>query len=98
LIFTIILSNRARVVYEALGSDPSQKGRFKAVKKTLWFLSQNPRHRSLETHELVGMQGPNGEKVFEAYAQNETPAAWRVFWYYGPGKAEITIALIARHP
>lgn len=29
--------------------------------------------------------------VFEAYAENETPAAYRLFWYYGPEEKEITI-------
>ncbi len=27
-----------------------------------------------------GMIGPNGEEVFEAYAENNTPGAYRIFW------------------
>jgi hypothetical protein len=27
----------------------------------------------------------NNHKVFEAYVQQRTPAANRIFWYYGPG-------------
>jgi len=98
LIFSITLSDKARSVYRALESDPSQAGRFRLVKKALRFLSQNPRHQGLETHEFAGMQGPEGQDIFEAYVQNDTPAAWRVFWYYGPDKAEITVVLISRHP
>jgi len=36
--------------------------------------------------------------VFEAYAESKTPAAYRIFWYDGPGKNEITIIAITPHP
>jgi len=42
--------------------------------------------------------GPRGEKVFEAYAEQGTPAAYRIFWIYGPAKNEITILAITPHP
>jgi hypothetical protein len=58
----------------------------------------NPRHNSLQTHEYMSLKGPNGEKVFEAYAERSTPAAYRVFWYYGPSKGIITILAITSHP
>jgi len=44
------------------------------------------------------MKGPDGNKVFEAYAEQNTPAAYRVFWYYGPEKKQITILTITAHP
>jgi hypothetical protein len=44
------------------------------------------------------MIGPNGEEVFEAYAENNTPGAYRIFWVYGPGKDVITILAITAHP
>ena len=37
------------------------------------------------------------QKVFEAYAQNQTPDAYRVFWCYGPEKRQITLVAIAPH-
>jgi hypothetical protein len=43
-------------------------------------------------------QGPKGEKIFESYAQNKTPGAHRIFWYYGPGKRELTVVAITPHP
>jgi len=58
----------------------------------------NLRHPSLHTHEFTSLKGPNGEKVFEAYAENRTPAAFRVFWYYGPAPRELTIIAITPHP
>jgi hypothetical protein len=72
--------------------------RYKAVKKTIQLLASDPRHNSLQTHEFYSLKGPHGEKIFEAYAEQNTPAAYRVFWYYGPSKEQITIIAITRHP
>lgn len=74
------------------------EGLFKQVAKTIRFLGENPRHPSLHTHEYDTLTKMLGERVFEAYAQNRTPAAYRVFWYYGPGKQRITVFMITRHP
>ena len=62
------------------------------------YLESNLRHPSLNTHEFRSLKGPNGEKVFEAYAQHKTPGAYRVFWYYSPRKSMITIVAMAPHP
>jgi len=72
--------------------------RLKAVRKTLGYLEVNPRHPSLNTHKYSSMHGQNGEDVFEAYAENRTPAAYLIFWYYGPNKNKITILAITPHP
>lgn len=37
-------------------------------------------------------------KVFEVYVQQRAPAAYRIFWYYGPGGEKITIVAIQSHP
>jgi hypothetical protein len=73
---------------------------FKQLNKTLANLSTNPKHPSLHTHEYQSLENPlkKGEKVFEAYVQNQTPAAFRVFWCYGPKKSELTIVTITPHP
>ena len=73
-----------------------EEGLFKQVKKCIQLLKRNPRHPSLETHQyssIVNPYTPN-QKVFEAYAQQNTPAAYRVFWCHGPQKGEITVLLI----
>ena len=77
-----------------------QEGLFKQVHKTIGFLAENPKHPSLNTHEYDSIKNPydDSKKVFEAYAQNRTPGAYRVFWCYGPGKNEITIIAITPHP
>ncbi len=66
--------------------------------KTLHFLAQNPRHPSLNTHEIDVLSKKFDVKVFEAYLENNTPGARRLFWAYGPNKGEITILAVERHP
>jgi len=66
----------------ALENDPAKLRHLKAVVKSLGLLAQNPKHPSLNTHEFHSKAGPNGEKVFEAYAENKTPTAWRIFFCY----------------
>lgn len=61
-------------------------------------MATNLRHPSLKTHNYDTLSGPNEEEVFEAYVENKTPAAFRVFWYYGPGKGVITVIAITPHP
>ena len=76
------------------------EGLFKQVHKTLHLLSLNPRHPGLRTHAYDSLEHPfnPNEKVLEAYAQNRTPGAYRVFWCYGPEKGQITIIAITPHP
>jgi len=88
----------ARRQLEELERDKSLEKRLKAVRKTLGLMETNLRHPSLNTHEYKSLKGARGEKVFEAYAESRTPAAYRVFWHYGPGKGVITILSIFSHP
>lgn len=76
------------------------EGLFKQVAKTIKLLKENPRHPSLNTHEYSAIPNPfdKNAKVFEAYVQNKTPGAYRVFWCYGPDKKDITIIAITPHP
>jgi len=97
-LFELEWTKEAEETYYRLKGDASQKKRYKAVKKPIGFLAINPRHNSLQTHEYLSLKGPNGEKVFSAYAEQKTPAAYRVFWYYGPSRGTITIFAITSHP
>lgn len=96
--FELEWTDEAKAIYASLKSDASKKTQYKAVKKAIKYLANDPRHPSLQTHPFMSLIGPKGEKVFEAYAQQKTPAAYRVFWYYGPSKGIITIFVIAPHP
>jgi len=79
---------------------PRNEGLFKKVHKCISLLAENPRHPGLQTHEFRSLENPFNphEKVFEAYAQNRTPGAFRIFWCYGPATGEITIIAITPHP
>ena len=72
--------------------------RLREVRKALGYLETNPRSQALNTHEFHSLKGTNNEKVFEAYAENITTFAYRIFWQNGPGKNVITIIAITPHP
>ena len=96
--FDLEWTDEANETYNLLKVDAAQIKRYKAVRKTIKSLAKNPRHPSLQTHEFSSLKGPNREKVFVAYAEQKTPAAYRVFWYYGPLRGIITIFAITSHP
>ena len=91
--------------YSALETALSKAPIFEQVRKALSYLEIDPRHPSLNTHEFTSLAGANGEKMFEAYAQNNTPSAYRIFWHYGPDEIKgknripvITVVAITPHP
>lgn len=96
--FVLSFTEEAVENYTELEKNKSKDKRFKAVRKALGYLQTNPRHPGLNTHKYTSISGLNGEEVFEAYAENKTPAAYRIFWHYGPGKNEITVLAITPHP
>ena len=104
--FELKWTDEASSVYNSLKGDASKKAHYKTVKKAIKLLAQDPRHNSLQTHEFRSLIGPNGEKVFEAYTEQNTPNAYRLFWYYGRSEINskgkrtpvITIVTITPHP
>jgi len=96
--FFLTITETAKNTLIKLKNSPYQQKPFKAVTKALKFLLDNPRHPGLQTHEFTSLKGPKGEKVFEAYAQQDTPCAYRIFFYYGAIKGEIVIIAITKHP
>lgn len=96
--FNLLFTEEAGDNFDELEKQPDQLKHFKAVRKALAYLEKNPRHPSLNTHKYTAIQGEQGEEIFEAYAENKTPAAYRIFWHYGPGSKVITIVAITAHP
>jgi hypothetical protein len=91
--------------YTTLEKASSRTAIFEQVRKALGYLEIDPHHPSLHTHEFTSLTGANGEKLFEAYAQNRTPGAYRIFWHYGSDEVKgkkripvITIVAITPHP
>lgn len=96
--FKIRFTEEAKGQFLNLQHSPDKKVQFKAVGKALAYIIANLRHTSLKTHKFDEMESPFGGDVFESYAQNNTPGAFRIFWVYGPSRAEITILAITPHP
>lgn len=96
--FELYFSIQAEESLKVLETNPGFKKEFKAVCKALAYLEQNPKHPSLNTHKYESLSARYECQVFEAYAQNNTPGAYRIFWCYGPNKNNITILDIIAHP
>jgi hypothetical protein len=92
----LLFTTEAKTQLEAIAASDVRK--LKKIRKTLGLLESNLRHPSLRTHVYGSLQGLQGEKVFEAYVENNTPGAHRVFWHYGPGKDVLTVIAITGHP
>jgi len=98
MFFKLKFTEQADSDLDELENNKNLQKRLKAVRKSLGFLETNPKHPGLNTHKYNSLIGLKGEDVFEAYAENNTPAAYRIFWHYGSGKKVITIIAITAHP
>ena len=96
------IAEAARAGREVKGRAKSSKaeGLFRQVVKAVSLLRENPKHPGLNTHEYGSLAHPYDPeaKVWEAYLQNNTPGAYRLFWCYGPEKGQIMIIAITPHP
>lgn len=96
--FKIRFTKEAEKQLLDLKSTKNKQRQFKAVGKVIAYMQVNLRHPSLNTHKFNQLKSPFGGDIFESYAQNKTPGAYRIFWVYGPDKGEITILAITAHP
>ncbi len=96
--FVLDITPEAKDHLKELKHDRGQQAKYKAVAKALILLQTNPKHPGLQTHKYHNWKGMEGQEVFEAYAQQHTPGAYRIFFYYGPGKDIITVFAITPHP
>ena len=71
---------------------------YKKLGKAFYLLSNNPRHPGLNTHEISQLSNRYGERVWQSYLENNTPAAGRIYWVYGPDRLDITIIGLEPHP
>lgn len=78
--------------------DADEQKFFKKLVKALNYLSQNPRHNSLASHEIDALTRKHKIKIFQSYLENKPPAAGRIFWAYGPDQSDITILAVEPHP
>lgn len=93
--FKLRFTEQAKKDLESLSTDERKQRR---VKKCLSFLESNPKHPGLRSHKYSVMKTLDGRDLWESYVENNTPAAWRVFWFYGPDDDVLTIVSITEHP
>ena len=102
--FALKYTPEAAQQLDELSKDKNLEKQYKAVKKSLRLLSNDPSYPSLNTHKYDSLVGLDGAEIFESYAENKTPAAYRIFWCYYPPKTDenpvstITIIAITPHP
>jgi len=70
----------------------------KKLRKAVLWLAENPAHPGLQSHEIDMLSKRYGEKVWQSYLENRTPAAGRLFWIYGPERGVITVIGLEPHP
>lgn len=96
--FKLIPTVEAVSCLQALEHDSTLKVQCKAVKKALGYMETNLRHPGLHTHNHTELSKHYGVEIFESYAQNNTPGAYRIFWHYGKKRGEIVVVSIVKHP
>lgn len=97
--FTLLYTPEAKSVLLALQHGPhADKGKLHKTRKALRLLAgEGPSYRGFQTHRYQSVPGPGGKPLWESYIENQTPSAWRMWWIYGPGEADITIVTFGPH-
>jgi len=102
--YKLRFSPSARATLKALeGGGPNEHAKLKKVRKALALLEQDPRYPGLNSHQYESFPVGKDVKVWDAYVENRTPSAWRIFWHFGPDEPEahlpvITVLAIGPHP
>ncbi len=73
---------RTQTVIERMDEvEKTASKKLRKINKTLGLLANDPHHPGLHTHKR-GEESPTGQATWQSYVENNTPSAWRVFWYY----------------
>lgn len=94
-VFKLRFTSQANEVIKGI-RDPK---RLKKVLSALGKLETDPRHPGLQSHPYRTFFGPGGEQLWESYVEQNTPNAWRIWWYYSQGEqAVIIVTDLGGHP
>ncbi len=95
--YRILTSPEFARILRRIKSDDQRK--YKKVLKAIRLLRDvGPKHPGLNSHKYHSLAGPNGEEMWEAYVENQTPGAWRLWWHYGPEADTISLISVGPHP
>lgn len=92
------LWNRLTQKYSRNDLSADEADLYRKLGKAMHFLSCDPFHKGLHSHEIVVLSKKYGQKIFESYLENKTSGAVRMFWVYGPERGEITVLAVEQHP
>ncbi|MEU3718566.1 hypothetical protein [Streptomyces californicus] len=104
--FTLRFSDDAEDALERLiAGGAGTEAKLKKVRRALGLLQTNPRYPGLNSHQYENFPKLPDEKVWDSYVENKTPAAWRIYWMYGPNEKDeygtevnvITVLVIGPH-
>ena len=106
MLFRVVMGlPHVRALWESLqaGADndtlsADQERLAKKLHKAVERLETDPRHLGLRSHEIEALTRRVGARVFESYLENNTPAAGRIFWVFGPERGILTVIGIEPHP
>jgi hypothetical protein len=96
--FRLQITAPLREQLKAISQNPALAGLEYQLKATITKLAHDPKYKGLQSHKYESLHDRYGKEIWESYVQNNTPGAWRLFWFYGPGKDEITLVLATPHP
>ncbi|MGE3062970.1 MAG: hypothetical protein AB7T10_04985 [bacterium] len=77
--FELVFTSEAINNLKKIKREGSKEKAWKAVRKALKHLSDDPKHSGLHTHLYKSIIGPGNEKEFECYTQNKTPVLTEYF-------------------
>jgi hypothetical protein len=90
--------NRTEEVQATIDNlEQTDQKRYRKVIKCLALLAENPRHSGLNTHRYSSLDEAFGERIWESYVENNTPSAWRIWWFYGAEGGQITVVDLGPH-
>jgi hypothetical protein len=96
--FKLRLTDTIRDQIKSISQNPAQAGLEFQLKATITKLAHDPKFKGLNSHKYESMNERYGKEIWESYIQNNTPGAWRLFWFYGPDRDEITLVMATPHP
>lgn len=79
-------------------ANADEKRLYDKLSWTFHLLSENPRHPGLNSKKVQELKKRYRLDVWESYIENQTSAAKRLYWMYGPNKQEITLISVELHP
>lgn len=97
--FALLYTPEAQAIIKDLAGRSQYAAKYRKIRKALRLLKEiGPSHPGLYSHPYQSIPGPGGVSLWEAYVENRTPSAWRIWWIYGSTADTITIVTLGPHP